>query len=150
MIMELQMPRLIPVLLQWDLGIVLEALSKTPFEPLREAFLKHLTLKTVFLLAMASARRRNELQALVFDPQYNCILYSSNLKELEFFIFHPRVHAKKSEAKPSQCSVVSPSGSQIPYSTEYMCRREHLNIQRGSKSNDVGRLRYSRMCQFRF
>ena len=66
MSMELQMPRLIPVLLQWDLGIVLEALSKTPFEPLREAFLKHLTLKTVFLLAMASARRRNELQALVF------------------------------------------------------------------------------------
>ena len=70
MSIELQMPRLIPVLLQWDLGIVLEALSKTPFEPLREAFLKHLTLKTVFLLAMASARRRNELQALVFDPQY--------------------------------------------------------------------------------
>ena len=52
------------------LGIVLEALSKPPYEPLREAFLKHLTLKTVFLLAMASGRRRSELQALVFDPQY--------------------------------------------------------------------------------
>ena len=32
--------------------------------------LKHLTLKTVFLLAMASAGRPSELQALVFDPQY--------------------------------------------------------------------------------
>ena len=68
--MELQRPRLTPVLPQWDLGIVLEALSKPPYEPLREASLKHLTLKTVFLLAMASAGRRSELQTLVFDPQY--------------------------------------------------------------------------------
>ena len=70
MSMELQRPRLTPVLLQWDLGIFLEALSKPPYEPLREASLKHLILKTVFLLAMASAGRRSELQALVFDPQY--------------------------------------------------------------------------------
>ena len=59
-----------PVLPQWDLGIVPEALSKPPYEPLREASLKHLTLKTVFLLAMASGGRRSKLQALVFDPQY--------------------------------------------------------------------------------
>ena len=70
MSMELQRPRLTPILPQWDLGIVLEALSKPPYEPLREAFLKHLTLKTVFLLAMASGGKRTELQALVFDPQY--------------------------------------------------------------------------------
>ena len=36
----------------------------------REASFKHLTLKTVFLLAMASARRRSELQALTFDQNY--------------------------------------------------------------------------------
>ena len=70
MSMELQRPRLTPVLPQWDLGIVLEALSKPSYEPLREASLKHLTLKTVFLLAMASGGRRSKLQALVFDPQY--------------------------------------------------------------------------------
>ena len=52
MSIELQRPRLTPVLLQLDLGIVLEALRKPPYEPLREASLKHLTLKTVFLLAM--------------------------------------------------------------------------------------------------
>ena len=56
--MELQRPRVTPVLPQWDLGIVLEALSKAPYELLREAPFKHLTLKTVFLLAMASAGRR--------------------------------------------------------------------------------------------
>ena len=68
--MELQRPKVKPVLPQWDLGIVLEALSKPPYEPLREASFSHLTLKTVFLLAMASAGRRSELQALRFDQNY--------------------------------------------------------------------------------
>ena len=68
--MELQRPRVTLVFPQWDLGIVLEALSKPPREPLREASFKHLTLKTVFLLAMASAGRRSELQALRFDQNY--------------------------------------------------------------------------------
>ena len=68
--MELQRPRVMPVLPQWDLGIVLEALSKPSYKPLREASFKHLTLKTVFLLAMASAGRRSELQALRFDQNY--------------------------------------------------------------------------------
>ena len=68
--MELQSPRVMPVLPQWDLGIVLEALSKPPYEPLREASFKPLTLKTVFLLAMASAGRRSELHALRFDQNY--------------------------------------------------------------------------------
>ena len=68
--MKLQRPRTTPVLPQWDLGIVLEALNKLPYEPLKEASLKHLTLNTVFLLAMASAGRRSELQALVFDLRY--------------------------------------------------------------------------------
>ena len=67
---ELQRPRVTPVLPQWDLGIVLEALSEPPYEPLREASFKHLTLKTVFLLAMASAGRRSELHALRFDQNY--------------------------------------------------------------------------------
>ena len=40
--MELQRPRATPVLPQWDLGVVLEALNKPPYEPLREASFKHL------------------------------------------------------------------------------------------------------------
>ena len=69
--MELHRPRVVtPVLPQWDLGIVLEALSKPNWDSLREASLNHLTLKTVFLLVMASAGRHIELQALVFDPKY--------------------------------------------------------------------------------
>ena len=65
--MELRRPRITLVLPQWDLCIVLESLSKPPYEPLLKASLKPLNLKTVFLLAMASAGRRSELQALVFD-----------------------------------------------------------------------------------
>ena len=38
----------------WNLSLVLHQLTKAPFEPLRKASLKHLTFKTVFLLALGS------------------------------------------------------------------------------------------------
>ena len=47
----------------WNLSLVLHQLIKTPFEPLKEASLKHLTFKTVFLLALGSYKRRNEIHA---------------------------------------------------------------------------------------
>ena len=40
---------------------------ESPFEPLSSATLKCVTLKTIFLLAIASGRRRNGLQALSCD-----------------------------------------------------------------------------------
>ncbi|XP_026535084.1 uncharacterized protein LOC113419749 [Notechis scutatus] len=48
----------------WDLNKVLMALTKPPFEPLREAPLQFLTLKVVFLVAVTSARRISEIAAL--------------------------------------------------------------------------------------
>ena len=36
----------------WNLSLVLHQLTKAPFEPIKEASLKHLTFKTVFLLAL--------------------------------------------------------------------------------------------------
>ena len=48
----------------WDLAFILESLRGAPYEPLKEASLKALTLKTVFLIALASGRRRGEKQAL--------------------------------------------------------------------------------------
>ena len=47
----------------WNLSLVLHQLTKSPFEPLREASLKHLTFKTVFLLALGSGKRRSEIHA---------------------------------------------------------------------------------------
>ena len=51
----------------WDLAAVLEALKEGPFEPIRKADLKWVTFKTVFLLALASGKRRSELHALSFE-----------------------------------------------------------------------------------
>ena len=46
----------------WNLSLVLHQLTKAPFKPLKEASLKHLTFKTVFLLALCSGNRRSEIQ----------------------------------------------------------------------------------------
>ena len=51
----------------WDLSQVLLALTRPPFEPLAKADLKILTFKTVFLLALASGKRRSEIHAWTFD-----------------------------------------------------------------------------------
>ena len=47
----------------WNLSLVLHQLTKAPFEPIKEASLKHLTFKTVFLLALWSGKRRSEIHA---------------------------------------------------------------------------------------
>ena len=49
----------------WNLSLVLHQLTKAPFEPIQEASLKHLTFKTVFLLALGSGKRRSEIHACV-------------------------------------------------------------------------------------
>ena len=48
----------------WNLSFVLHQLTKALFEPIKEASLKHLTFKTVFLLALGSGKRRSEIDAL--------------------------------------------------------------------------------------
>ena len=51
----------------WDLSLVLLALTKPPFEPLKDAPLKILTFKAVFLLmTLASGRRRGKVHAWTF------------------------------------------------------------------------------------
>ena len=55
---------------QWNLSLVLRALLKPPFEPIHACDLKSLNLKTVFLVALASGRRRSEIHALCFDSHH--------------------------------------------------------------------------------
>ena len=50
----------------WDLSLVLLALTKPPFEPLKDASLKILTFKTVFPMTSASGRRRGEFHTWTF------------------------------------------------------------------------------------
>ena len=63
---ELERPTLRNPVPNWDLSLVLNVLLKDPFEPLQKAHLKLLTYKTVFLLALASGKRRSEIHALSF------------------------------------------------------------------------------------
>ena len=52
----------------WNFPAVLEALAKLLFEPLAEASLRDLSVKTVFLVAIASGQRRSALHALSTAP----------------------------------------------------------------------------------
>ena len=49
---------------KWNLS-VLNELTKAPFEPMKDTDLKHLALKTAFLLALASGKRHSKIHAWV-------------------------------------------------------------------------------------
>ncbi len=60
---------------KWNLAAVLELLSDTPFEPIQSIDLKFLTFKTVFLITLASGKRRSEVHAFTYkgfsrDPKW--------------------------------------------------------------------------------
>ena len=57
--MNLEKPAVSRVIPHWDLALVLDSLKKSPFEPMSSCSLKCLTKKTVFLIALASGRRRS-------------------------------------------------------------------------------------------
>lgn len=48
----------------WDLDVVLDALNELPFEPIRSASLLDTSIKTAFLVTLASGRRSSEIHAL--------------------------------------------------------------------------------------
>ena len=74
----------------WDLSIVLNYLSKPPFEPLASADFKHCLLKTVFLIAVASVARSSELAALDCRPPFTMVRRQyASLKHNE--VFRPKV-----------------------------------------------------------
>ena len=56
---------------KWNLSVVLNELTKAPFEPMKDTDLKHLTLKTAFLLALASGKRRSKIHVWVANKVSN-------------------------------------------------------------------------------
>ena len=56
---------------KWNLSVVFSELTKAPFEPMIDTGLKHLTLKTSFLLALASSKRHSEIHAWVANKVSN-------------------------------------------------------------------------------
>ena len=73
----------------WNLSLVLHQLTKAPFEPLKEASLKHLTFKTVFLLALGSGKRRSEIHAWL----HKNIRHQSDWSKVSLYPspFYPRI-----------------------------------------------------------
>ena len=86
----------------WDLDRVLQYLSGPPFEPLARASFLDKTKKALFLLAMATAKRVSELQALSFSVSFqgeDSVLY-----------YDPFFRAKtESASNPLPRSVIVPS-----------------------------------------
>ena len=56
---------------KWNCSVVLNELTKAPFEPMKDTDLKHLTLQTAFLLALASGKHHNEIHAWVANKVFN-------------------------------------------------------------------------------
>lgn len=99
----------------WNLNLILSRLMGPPFEPLATCLLLYLSWKVTFLVAITSARRVSELQALTSDPHtqyftriqcnYNRT-WLSFLKVVSHFhtnqeiflpVFFPKPHANNKE-----------------------------------------------------
>ena len=63
----------------WDVALVLQSLTGAPYEPLRLCDERFLAQKTLFLLALASAKRIGELHALSY-----CVSHSMGWAEVSF------------------------------------------------------------------
>ena len=56
---------------KWNLSVVLNELTKVPFQPMKDTDLKHLTLKTAFLLALSYGKRRSKIHVWVANKVSN-------------------------------------------------------------------------------
>ncbi|KAK0154188.1 Potassium voltage-gated channel subfamily H member 4 [Merluccius polli] len=63
-----------PLVPLWELSLVLDALSLHPFEPMEVAEIKFVSLKTALLLALTTAKRVSDLQALSIRP--SCLQFA--------------------------------------------------------------------------
>ena len=78
-----------------ELTCVLWSLNKAPYEPLKTADIKYITLKAVFLLTFA-ATRRSEIHALSIEE--GCFRYDRNSDSITL-LTQPGFLAKKKKKK---------------------------------------------------
>ena len=84
----------------WNLSLVLHQLTKAPFEPIKDASLKHLAFKTIFLLVLGSGKRRGEIH----DWQYKNIRHQSDWSKVSLYA-SPSYLSKNQLAKEALDSV---------------------------------------------
>ena len=88
----------------WNLSLVLHQLAKAPFEPLKEASLKRLTFKTVFVLALGSGKHTSEIHAWLHKD----IRHQSDCSKVSLYP-SPSFLSKNQLAKEGPDSVVIPA-----------------------------------------
>ena len=86
-----------------NLTCVLWSLNKAPYEPLKTADIKYITLKAVFLLTFAAARR-SEIHALSIEE--GCFRYDRNSDSITL-LTQPGFLAKKKKKKKTTSRVIT-------------------------------------------
>ena len=107
-----------PLAPKWDLAFVLTHMCKAPFEPLDKASLLYLSVKTVFLVTLATARRVSEVHALSIDSGH---LRFSNLDGS--LILRTQVGFLAKNQLPSR----APDSIIIPRLSNFCCKSDNLN-----------------------
>lgn len=133
----------------WDLALVLQALRSAPFEPLAGAGLRDLSLKTAFLLAMASAKRVGELQAL--SVHESCCRWAPDGSGVTLWpnqSFVPKVPASTRSLQPLRLSRLDPGGPD-----ECLCPvralQEYVRVTASFRVSDALFVCYSGACKGR-
>ena len=107
-----------PLAPKWDLAFVLTHMCKAPFEPLDKASLFYLSVKTVFLVTLATARRVSEVHEFSIDSDH---LRFSNLDGS--LILRTQVGFLAKYQLPSR----APDSIIIPKLSNFCCKSDNLN-----------------------
>jgi len=125
----------------WDLPTVLNALMGPPFEPLDELPLSLLTRKTLFLLAVCSAGRMGELQALDCRPPY-CSIGAGGVVLKTHSSFVPKVPTAENIEKVLQFSPygIDEAGLAGPENALCVCRALQEYLERTKEMRTTNQL----------
>ncbi len=126
---------------RWNLTSVLWSLCSAPYEPLGQASLLNLSIKTAFLLAFATAKRRGELHALSCADGH-----MSFAQDSVTFILEPGFLAKTQTLFKTPDPIIVPAlprGSRSPITDRYLCPVRAIKIYlRRTKKLRKKRLRF--------
>ena len=114
----IQRPVDLPLAPKWDLAFVLTHMCKAPFEPLDKASLFYLSVKTVFLVTLATARRVSEVHGLSIDSDH---LRFSNLDGSLILRTQVGFLAKNQLLSRAPDSII------IQRLSNYCCKSDNLN-----------------------
>ena len=116
---------------KWNLALVLACITSPPFELIMKASLWHLTLKTVFLLKLASGRRRNELHAFSCDGK--CSHFRAD-RGLITLITEPGFLAKNQKHQDSMPRTTLTGSCVLSVLKAYLDRTKEPEVHRGRTS----------------